>query len=437
MSRLMRLSPFAGIALLCLVAIQCSEEPVEPVVPQVETQALKVGLVPPYLIPAPGGATHYLPEPPAGWKDLVVYGHGYYSPYEPVWTPEDDKIDETSIQEIVHGLGFAYASTSYPDAGGGLVVPEAVEDMRLLVEDFRAAYGQPRHVYIVGPSLGGIITTLTLEKYPRLFNGGMALCGPVGDFRRQIDYLGDFNVVYNVFFSDLRLTNPENVNLPPSVADWESIYEPQVRAAATSRPHDAKQLISVSGAAIDRADPSSIAETIANVLWYNVFATKDAIERLGGQPFNNLSPFRFYRGSDDDRSLNRIVQRVSAAPAALRRIEAGFQTTGVLHRPLVNLHTTADPIIPYWHATLYRMKVLRSGSFRNYVGVPIFRYGHCEFKVSELLAGFAILVLKVTAQELLVAETLLPDAASRARFFQVAREHGANPRIVEQRERVR
>jgi hypothetical protein len=190
--------------------------------------------------------------------------------------------------------------------------------------------------------------------------------------------------------------------------------------------------VKVARAAIDWRDPSSVVETIMDVLWYNVYATKDAIERLGGQPFNNQRPFRFYRGSENDRRINAAVQRITATPAALRRIEAGFQTSGKLLGPLVNLHTTRDPVVPYWHASLYRMKVLRSGSFQNYVGVPIFRYGHCEFKVSELLAGFAILVLKVTAEELLVAENLLPDPTDRARFMQLAREHGASPKIVQE-----
>ncbi|MGB2958079.1 MAG: alpha/beta hydrolase [Bacteroidota bacterium] len=427
-----RLLPLAGIALLSIVAIRCSDTPIEPVAPQAETQVQKMALTPPYLVPAPGGATHFLPEPPADWKDLVVYGHGYYSPYEAAWTPEDDKIDETSIQEIVHGLGFAYASTSYPDGGGGLVVPQAVVDMKSLVEDFQAAYGEARHVYIVGPSLGGIITTLAVEKYPRVFNGGMSLCGPVGDFRKQIDYLGDFNVLYNVYFNRLKITNPENLRRPPSTTDWESAYEPRLRRAIGLQPQRAGELVRVSGAAIDRSDPSSVVETIMDVLWYNVYATKDAIERLRGQPFNNQRPLRFYRGSEDDRRLNRSVQRVSASPAALRIMEGRFQTTGKLLRPLVNLHTTRDPIVPYWHASLYRWKVLRSGSFQNYIGVPIFRYGHCEFKVSELLAGFAILVLKVTAEDLLVAERLLPDPESRARFLQLAREQGASPKIVEE-----
>ena len=95
----------------------------------------------------------------------------------------------------------------------------------------------------------------------------------------------------------------------------------------------------------------------------------------------------------------------------------------------MNFHTTGDPVIPYWHAELYRMKVLRSGSFRNYVGVPIFRYGHCEFKSSEVIAGFAILVLKVAAENLSVAEGLLPDPVSQARFLQLSQENGANPTI--------
>jgi pimeloyl-ACP methyl ester carboxylesterase len=425
-----RFFPFVLVALFSMVAIQCSEAPDEPIVPQVESKALNVRLVPPYLVSAPGGATHYLPAPPDGWQDLVVYGHGYYSPLEAPWAPEEDEVDGTSIEETVHGLGFAYASTSYPDGGGGLVVPQAVDDMKSLVQDFENTYGNARRVYIVGPSLGGIITTLAVEKYPDVFSGGLALCGPVGDFRKQIDYFGNFNVLYNYFFDDLQLANPGGVSPQPSIADWESLYEPQVRAAVAARPNATDQLIRVSKAPIDAADPSSVAETVVDVLWYNVFATNDALARFGGQPFNNKKPFRWYWGSGNDFKLNRNVERFSAESVALTAIQNGFQTSGKLQQPLVNLHTTRDPVIPYWHATLYRWKVFRSGSSRNYIGVPIFRYGHCNFQVSELLAGFAILVLKVTMQDLIVSEKVLPEPASQTRFLELAREHGARPTIV-------
>lgn len=81
--------------------------------------------------------------------------------------------------------------------------------------------------------------------------------------------------------------------------------------------------------------------------------------------------------------------------------------------------------MPYWHEPLYRAKVLAGGSTLLHSNIPVFRYGHCNFKVSEVLAAFALLVFKVTGQELTGAENVLPDADSRAEFLQLAREYGA------------
>ena len=58
--------------------------------------------------------------------------------------------------------------------------------------------------------------------------------------------------------------------------------------------------------------------TVTGVLWYNIFATNDAIARLGGQPFDNKT--RLYHGSDNDLRLNLGVQRAAADPAALAEV---------------------------------------------------------------------------------------------------------------------
>ena len=50
--------------------------------------------------------------------------------------------------------------------------------------------------------------------------------------------------------------------------------------------------------------------------WYNVFATNDGIEKLGGQPFDN--GWRWYTGSSDDLRLN-----IGVKPAATRSSPAG------------------------------------------------------------------------------------------------------------------
>ncbi len=134
------------------------------------------------------------------------------------------------------------------------------------------------------------------------------------------------------------------------------------------------------------------------ILWYNVFATNDGIAKLRGQPFDN-NP-RAYLGSADDMLLNSTVQRFDADGLALKTIGSKYQTSGALQVPLVTLHNTGDPIVPYWHELLYEAKVTASGSSLLYSNIPIDRYGHCSFTVPEVLAAFQMLVLKVTGQGL-------------------------------------
>ena len=56
---------------------------------------------------------------PATWNgDLVVYAHGYVSSDEPLALP-DDQVDGRSVAELVTGVGYAYATTSYRANGLG------------------------------------------------------------------------------------------------------------------------------------------------------------------------------------------------------------------------------------------------------------------------------------------------------------------------------
>ena len=55
------------------------------------------------------------------------------------------------------------------------------------------------------------------------------------------------------------------------------------------------------------------------------------------------------------------------------------------------MHTTGDPIVPYWHEPLYTTKTLLNNSALLHINIPVVRYGHCNFEVSEVMAGFALL----------------------------------------------
>ncbi|MBS1253571.1 MAG: hypothetical protein MAG451_02620 [Anaerolineales bacterium] len=341
-----------------------------------------------------------MPERGAWNRDLVIYAHGYVAFDDPLEIPREAAL----LSKIVNRLGFAFATTSY--STNGLAVRQGVADVRDLVDIFRTEHGQPRRVYLVGPSEGGTITVLAVEQFPEAFDGALALCGPVGDLQRQINYWGDFRVLFDYFFPDLIPGSP--VNIPQEVMDnWDTVYVPRIHTAIWSNLHATEQLLRVARAPIDRGDPASVDVTILGLLWYNVFATNDGIAKLGGQPFNNVD--RIYRGSGDDARLNREVQRIQADAGALAELEAHYQTSGQLTTPLVTLHTTGDPIVPYWHEFLYRAKVVETSATSQHTNIPVVRYGHCNFKLVEMLVSFGLLVSQVTGQELTGIEDALLD----------------------------
>ena len=335
---------------------------------------------------------------PEHWNgDLVVYAHGYVEPGASLSLP-DDRIGQSSISGVANGLGYAFATTSY--RANGLVAVEAVEDVAGLTEEIRRLYRpDPTHTYLVGASEGGLVAALAVERHLDLFAGALAACGPIGDFGRQIDYFGDFRVLFDYFFPEVIPGGA--VEIPDSVrAHWNDRYAPAVVGALVLDPASTRQLLAVSGAPIDAGDLQSIGATVLGVLWYNIFATADAQQRLGGQPYENAG--RAYSGSDDDAALNAGVARHAADPEARANVER-FQTSGQLAVPVVTLHTTGDPIVPFLHESLYADKAAAAGASELLQQRAVTRYGHCAFQQAELLGAFGDLVGRVEGSILRIA----------------------------------
>jgi pimeloyl-ACP methyl ester carboxylesterase len=371
----------------------------------------------------PSGAFTRVCMPAAGlWNgDLVVFAHGYVSPEEPVGIPESQLSlpDGTSLPGIVNALGFAFATTSY--SKNGLAILPGLADVREVVDVFVKEQGAPRHTYLVGASEGGLVTALGVERSPEVFSGGVAACGPVGDFRRQINYWGDFRVLFDLYFPGLLPSDA--VNVPQSVRDeWDHTYVPRITMAFAARPAALDQLLRVTRAPFDPADADSKVATALGLLWYNVFATMDGIATLGGQPFDNTT--RFYTGSGNDFLLNLLVKRYRADRVALQEIEGNYQTSGRLAVPLVTLHTTGDPIVPYWHEPLYSWKALLGGSGLLHANLAAARYGHCRFEPAEAVVALGLLVLAVEGQEMPNAEQALTTEPAREQFRSLARANG-------------
>lgn len=329
---------------------------------------------------------------PASWNgDLVVYAHGYVAAGAPLAVP-DDRIEGQSIAQVVNGQGYAYAATSY--RANGLVADQAVDDVAQLVDEVRRRFTpDPARSFVVGVSEGGLVAALAAEQRPDRFSGALAACGPVGDFAGQIDYLGDFRVLFDYFFPDVipggAVTVPDTVR-----AQWSSVFAPRVVAALQADDQATLELLTVSGAPHEAQDLPLASTTVLDVLWYDIFALPDAAQRLGGQPYDNIG--RVYQGSSDDGALNPGVERVTADGAARAGLGA-FETSGALTVPVGTLHTTGDPIVPAAQEASYADKVTAHGATGLLAQQTPDRYGHCTFTGLEVLQAFAAVAERAAA----------------------------------------
>jgi pimeloyl-ACP methyl ester carboxylesterase len=348
---------------------------------------------------------------PQDWNgELVVYAHGYRPPQIPVESPENLAllIEELTFDgQIMPAalLSWHYAFAITTSRKNGYNVEQGSDDLNLLVQYFKvcvAPLTKPHAVetvFVAGISEGGLIATMLVERYPKIYDGGaLVLCGPVGGAALQIQYLSDFRVVFDYFFPQVFKKPPDGSGLPAFGAFdvppqafriWDTICVPAITAAVTSNPSAADQLFKVTRVARDSQNSVSSAVTATlDVLYYNIWGTPDLISTAGGIPYDNR--FRTYWGSANDAALNKGVERVSSTGSAFQYVNQFYRTTGKLERPLVTLHTTGDPIVPFSHERIYAGRVTFAGPLSFLTSLPISKYGHGNFTAQEVLKAFGL-----------------------------------------------
>lgn len=348
-----------------------------------------------------------LPDPDSwnsqDYRYMVFYAHGMVDPvpYEEVKLP-DDRIGDRSVEEIILAANMGYASTSYRD--NGLVVIDAVEDIKELVNiagmffDDHPEYIPPDMLILGGPSEGGLVTAKTIEKYPHLFQGAVSIGGPIGDFWRQLQYMGDFHVLFNYFFGNeleaqgINIGNPED-GVQTAIMDawkWGDLQD-IITGLMINNPGKVKQLINCAGVTVDTGDEIATGTAMLELLRFNIMLTNDIKDRMGGVPFDNTR--KWYRGSDNDWRLNRNIQRIRADYTARASVR-NYETSGEIEVPVVTIHTTGDHVVPFWHNPIYRYKAFIKGNSLLHTGIPVDNYGHCTIEESHIMAALFIVISK-------------------------------------------
>ncbi len=401
-------SPLAVTASIALALAACGESPTTPApAAQARAESAPVGAeCPPGTQSAsgalPGSGALYLiciPPPPAWTGNLVVYAHGYVDPFSPV-AIQDDVIGGLTVSEIVTGLGAGFATTSYRN--NGLIIVEGEQDLLRLVTRFRQVAGGgriPGLTIAVGASEGALTAVLATERHPELFDGTLALCGPLGDFARQLDYFDDFRVLFDYFFPGVI---PGSVTaVPEPVIDaWllplgaPGSLQAAVLGALAANPPATALLLATAGLNVP-PNPVIVGATVLRLLAYNVLGTNAAVDQLGGQPFDNTATV--YPSPVD----NTLVPRFSTDQNVASHLRAKYQTSGRLTVPVVTMHNLFDPVVPYGNEAVYAARVQQAGASGFLTQIPgaalASAFGHCTFTLAEVQGAFALLVSQIGA----------------------------------------
>lgn len=323
------------------------------------------------------GSTYSLNKP-VNWNGkLVVYVHGFVDAALPVALPAVD-----GLRDAMGAQGFAVAYSSFSE--NGYDFNDGLQRTHQLRGLFASTFGQPSRTLVMGHSLGGLITLALAEKYSNQYDGALPMCGVVGGTRRELQYIGDVRVLFDYFYPGVL---PGNVAAMPPITDLNGQVIGPAQAAIVGSPNGAFILANVLGVPGNNAN--EVITSILTALGFHARGLEDLTDRAQGRtpygnegvvyasvPFNALMP-----------ALNAGVQRYTLAPNASQWLNHNSEPSGQLSIPVLTLHTTRDPVVPFFHEGLLAANAAQAGSTANLLQRSVDRYGHCTFTGPEMLTA--------------------------------------------------
>ena len=315
----------------------------------------------------------YRMDVPANWnRKLVVYFHGYSD--GPVVFGKNDAL--SPMFDPLLAKGYALIQSGYSQ--GGWAVPQAAAETERLRRYFVAQHGVPTQSIVMGMSMGGTLTALTIETQPEIYSGALSLCGAIEPSDRLIARDLALRAAFDYYFPGLL------GELVPVPATYRGDDETTARIAAAlrSRPVARDALLRWYGA----ADADNLAPVIASI----GDELRELQRRAHGNPVSNVN--LVYTGSGDDAALNDGVRRYPADPNAAAWLARWYTPSGKLLRPMLELHDTGDPLVPASSTFEYALAVQRVGHGDNFVQQYVKHEGHCVFTPQQVGLAFGELV---------------------------------------------
>ena len=108
---------------------------------------------------------------PAQWnRSVLLIAHGYVPEGRPLHA--DLSLDTPAYRALVDE-GWIVGKTSF--RRNGIIVTDAITDLNALREFIVNQDGEPDRIILEGESMGGLIVTLIVERYPGRYHGAVAI----------------------------------------------------------------------------------------------------------------------------------------------------------------------------------------------------------------------------------------------------------------------
>jgi pimeloyl-ACP methyl ester carboxylesterase len=335
------------------------------------------------------GGAGYRIEVPKNWNgELVLYCHGYRG-YIPELT-----VSDPSIRKYLVDNGYAWAASSYRT--NGYDVKTGVMDTHALAKFFNGLVGKPKRTYIIGHSMGGHITGVAIEQYPKAFDGALPMCGVMGD-SELFDYFFDYHAVAQwLTETNTGFPFPPNyttVTIPEMKAELGGTGFPITLTPDGVKLRTATKYIS--------GGERPLFNT-AFMYWGNFLFTVGLDGTLGGVvPGNIMGNMDMVYQLDDDPVLSNEELLLNAevlriAPDPQGRHPNGLANvpsiSGNINIPVLTLHTVSDLFVPFLMEQIYAERVASQGKSGLLVQRIIRDIGHCAFTNAEQEKAFEDLV---------------------------------------------
>lgn len=315
-----------------------------------------------------GNGAWLLAAIPQQWhRGLVVHAHG--GPRLGAPKPEDGGRDLVRYRAMLEA-GYAWIGSSYRRGGYG--VRSAAADVENSRREFVARWGQPARTLLHGQSWGGNVAGKVAETYALDLDGRpnydavLTTNGVMTGGSRAYGFRADLRAVYQYYCGNHPAPGetqyPVWQGLPADARLPRKELERRIDACTGVSLPPRRRTPAQSARLADILAVTGVGEdSLVSHLAWATYTFRDLVHRRldGANPFDNAGTV--YRGSRDDQALNAGVERFSADPDAVARLAYDADLSGLIVRPVLNIHAAHDAIVPASALDAYRATIEHAG----------------------------------------------------------------------------